>query len=40
LIPLAELNAGFFDPNTEKTIAEMLKDCEDELTVNVYEKNH
>jgi 2-amino-4-hydroxy-6-hydroxymethyldihydropteridine diphosphokinase len=40
LIPMAELNAGFFDPKTEKTIAEMLKDCEDELTVNVYEKNH
>lgn len=39
LIPLSELNPGYLDPKTEKTIAEMLKDCEDTLTVNVYEKN-
>jgi 7,8-dihydro-6-hydroxymethylpterin-pyrophosphokinase len=39
LIPLFELNPGFWDPKTEKTIAEMLKNCEDVLTVHVYEKN-
>lgn len=39
LIPLSELNPGYLDPKTEKTIAEMLKDCEDELSVHVYEKN-
>ncbi len=39
LIPLFELNPGYLDPKTNKTIAEMLNDCEDELTVNVYEKN-
>ena len=39
LIPLSELNPGYLDPKTEKTIAEMLKDCEDTLTVHVYEKN-
>jgi 2-amino-4-hydroxy-6-hydroxymethyldihydropteridine diphosphokinase len=39
LIPLSELNPEYLDPKTEKTIAEMLKDCEDALTVNIYEKN-
>jgi 2-amino-4-hydroxy-6-hydroxymethyldihydropteridine diphosphokinase len=39
LIPLSELNPGYLDPKTMKTIAEMLKDCEDVLTVHVYEKN-
>lgn len=39
LIPLSELNPGYLDPKTKKTIAEMLKDCEDVLTVHVYEKN-
>ena len=40
LIPLSELNPGFLDPKTNKTIAEMLNECEDTLTVNAYEKNH
>jgi 2-amino-4-hydroxy-6-hydroxymethyldihydropteridine diphosphokinase len=39
LIPLSELNPGYLDPKTEKTIVEMLKDCDDALTVNIYEKN-
>jgi 2-amino-4-hydroxy-6-hydroxymethyldihydropteridine diphosphokinase len=39
LIPLFEMIPEFLDPKTEKTIAAMLKDCEDELTVHVYEKN-
>jgi 2-amino-4-hydroxy-6-hydroxymethyldihydropteridine diphosphokinase len=39
LVPLSELIPDFIDPKTNKSIVEMLNDCQDTLEVAVYEKN-
>jgi 2-amino-4-hydroxy-6-hydroxymethyldihydropteridine diphosphokinase len=39
LVPLTELIPDFIDPKTNKSIMEMLNDCEDSLEVALYEKN-
>lgn len=38
LVPLAELNPIFVDPGTEKTISQMLTECQDHLDVALYKK--